>query len=154
MKNIKMPKIKNQITEVSTVIDKDTGEELERVTKTFKYIVQTEQEFLLWFTFTTPDFIKLTNSAKNVWVTILYKYGKIEDFEIGMATRARIASELGVNTSTVANAIAELKEYKFLLQLSRGYYKINPLYAYRGSLKDRRAELHYLLDLKVDLYNQ
>ena len=146
------PQIKSRVTGKETYVDKETGEVLYSVEQRLNYVVGTEHEFFFMFVHTLPDFIKLNNAAKNVLAMLLSKFSRVDDFEIGGATRGILAESLGCSKSTVANALTDLRDNRFLIQLRRGYYKINPLYVYQGSLKNRTIELKYLLSLGYSLF--
>ena len=60
--------------------------------------------------------------------------------------KERWSKEINCSVRTIDNCLATLVKKKLLLSESRGKYKLNPLYYFKGSNTDRRR----ILNLKVE----
>lgn len=57
-------------------------------------------------------------------------------FEIGSPTRAYIGEEMGIRSSSVNHAIADLVKHGAILRVRRGLYQLNPQLFGRGEWKE------------------
>jgi hypothetical protein len=145
-----VPELKKR-TLSTTVYVNDQGEEMSKVTNTLEYVVDTEHEFFLFFVHTIPDFNLMSPIGKMVYMELLMMYRRVDSFEVGGVTRKFLSDKIGCSASSIANSLKELRDNKFLLQMQRGLYRLNPLFVFQGSLQDRKTALEYLLKMQYRL---
>lgn len=136
-----------RIKEVETTINSDTGEILDQNIKSHKYLANSKEEFMLLYVNMLPIFIYLSNPAKSTYAYLLSNYDSETVFEIGGGMRSRIAKELKMSTSAIANGLTELKNSKLLFSQGKGMYQINPRYAFKGSTSSRNRVLKAMIEL-------
>lgn len=139
--------LRSKLIQVTEVIDSETGELLDTTTKHHSYLANSKEEFMLLYVNMLPIFIGLSGPAKSVYAYLLMRYSSGFEFEIGGGSRTLIAKETSLNPSTVANTLTELKESNLLYSQTKGIYRINPRYAFKGSSIDRNKALKVLIEL-------
>lgn len=139
--------LQTRFTEISTVVDERTGEVISENIKKHSYIANSKEAFMLLYVNMLPIFIKLSPSAKDVYVYLLMTYNAGTMFEIGIGSRVTIAEYIDISTSAVANAITELKRMQFIYSPRKSMYQLNPRYAFKGGTKERNKSLKALIEL-------
>jgi len=144
---MKQSYLKTASTQITEVVDLETGEVVESNVKHHKYIANSKEEFLLLYVNALPIFRGISNPAKSVYAYLLEKYNAKAVFEVGSGMRGLMSKELQFANSTIANALTELVETKLLYSKAKGLYQINPRYAFKGSTADRNEALKAIIEL-------
>lgn len=139
--------LKTKITQTTEVVNVDTGEVIETNVKKHSYIANSKEEFFLLYVNALPIFIGLSHPAKTIYAYLLKDYTSKTLFEIGSGLRGVMKEQLGIASSTIANALTELVEHNLLYSPKRSMYQINPRYAFKGSTSDRNEALKAIIEL-------
>lgn len=139
--------LKTATTQITEIIDSETGELLESNVKHHKYIANSKEEFLLLYVNALPIFRGISNPAKSVYAYLLERYNAKAVFEVGGGMRGLMSKELQFAPSTIANALTELVETKLLYSKAKGLYQINPRYAFKGSTSERNEALKAIIEI-------
>lgn len=67
--------------------------------------------------------------------------------------KERWSKEIGCSVRTIDNCLATLVKKQLLLSESRGKYKLNPLYYFKGSSVDRRRILNLQVAYEIEQDN-
>lgn len=62
--------------------------------------------------------------------------------------KEEIGNKIGLKPGTVGNALTGLTSKKLLYSTSKGLYKLNPRYAFKGNTKERNAMLKAILEME------
>lgn len=142
-----------------TTIDSQTGEILEQVVQQEKQIigtrkVKTQEEFIMVYLQDLSSFLRIDNATQIkllalIWRDVAYNNPTSDEGNV-MAIlkddKERWAAEINVSTRTIDNCLSALIKKDLLLSASRGKYKLNPKYYFKGSSADRKR----ILDLRVN----
>lgn len=135
-----MKKYITQKVDGYSVIDEFTGELLEyKQTK-----VITQEEFILFFLTTIPDFIKLEGNQMKLLV-VLWKISSFNTFNSSegniihnsRSTKNAIR-DMGLDLSdkSIDLYFSQLSKLGFLIRRCRGEFMLNPKYFFKGRLSD------------------
>lgn len=142
-----------------TTIDSQTGEILEQVVQQEKQIIGTrkvksQEEFIMVYLQDLSSFLRIDNATQIkllalIWRDVAYNNPTSDEGNV-MAIlkddKERWATEINVSTRTIDNCLSALIKKDLLLSESRGKYKLNPKYYFKGSSADRKR----ILDLRVN----
>ena len=142
-------KLKTAGVVVSTVADTNTGEVLGVDVKRHTYLSDTKEEFFLMYVTAISLIISLQPTSKSVYAYILGEYSNGTGFTVGGYLRGLIAESIGCSKSAVANAFTELKDKGLLYSPVRGFYVVNPRYAFKGRHAERNKRLKAVIELGI-----
>ena len=145
----------NQIT----TIDSQTGEILDQVVQQEKQIIETrkiksQEEFIMIYLQDLSSFLRIDNATQIkllalIWRDVAYNNPNSDEGNV-MAIlkddKEKWAKEIDVSTRTIDNCLSALIKKNLLQSESRGKYKLNPKYYFKGSSTDRRR----ILNLQVN----
>lgn len=141
--------LKPNLTESTTVIDGTTGEILEQSIKSFKYLANTKEDFFIAYTQLLSIFYtQLGLPEIKVYAYMLDNYNFNSPIGININIKKEMSGKIGLAVGTIDNALGELVQKRLIYSTSRGVYKLNPRYAYKGSTKDRNSLLRVILELE------
>ena len=148
----------NQIT----TVDVETGEVISQIVQEEKQIVSTrkvknQEEFIMVYLQDLSSFLRIDNATQIkllalIWRDIAYinpqNNGNV--MAILKDDKERWSKEIGCSVRTIDNCLATLVKKKLLLSESRGKYKLNPLYYFKGSNTDRRRILNLTVEYNFE----
>ena len=137
--------LKTQVTEITTIVDSNSGEVMDMSTKTHSYLANTKEEFFICYASIVGIFMNITQAEARVFGYCLrYRNAK---FDISKKVRLSMSDEVDLNERTILNTIPTLIEKNILYKSPDGLYGINPRYVFYGSTKDRDAALKAVIEL-------
>ncbi len=140
--------LKTNLIDRMTVIDGENGVILDERVKKYKYLAKNKEEFFIIYSSLIGIFKKLTAPEIKVYCHFLEKYPIGTDIVMINKSRVKVGKELGISPGTVANALTKLTEKKLIYSTDRGFYKLNPRYAFQGSTADRDKLLRVVLEVE------
>lgn len=144
----------NQIT----TVDVETGEVISQIVQEEKQIVSTrkvknQEEFIMVYLQDLSSFLRIDNATQIkllalIWRDIAYTNPQSNGNVMAILKddKERWSKEIGCSVRTIDNCLATLVKKKLLLSESRGKYKLNPLYYFKGSNTDRRRILNLTVE--------
>ena len=148
-------------TELKTVVNTETGEVLETTQETTHNIRAlkkcTSDEFIMVYLKDLSGFLQIDNGTQIkllsiIWREIGYNNPDLNEgnvLAILKDDKERWAKVLNVTVRTIENALSALVKKKLLLSDARGKYKLNPLYYFKGTSKDRLRILNLRIDYNI-----
>lgn len=142
---------------VNNVVDFETGELIESTRQSTHemecFRKCTNDEFIMVYLKDLSGFLNIDNATQIKLLSIIWREVNYNNPELNEGNvlailkddKERWAKALEVTTRTIDNALSALVKKKLLLSDARGKYKLNPLYYFKGTSKDRKR----ILDLKV-----
>lgn len=140
--------LKTNLIDRMTVIDGENGTVLDERVKKYKYLAKSKEEFFIIYSSLIGVFKKLTAPEIKVYCYFLEKYPIGTDIVMVNKLRIKMGKDLGISPGTVANALTKLSEKKLIYSTERGFYKLNPRYAFQGSTTDRDKLLRVILEVE------
>ena len=138
--------LKTQITELSTIIDKDTGLVIEQTIKKHSYIANSKEDFLLLYSSILGIFQRMEQSEIRVF-SYLLQYANGTKFSVNKPIRLEISKQTDLNERTVYNTIKKLEDKNLIFKYDTGAYQVNPRYAFKGSSLERNNQLKLIIEL-------
>ena len=138
--------LKTQLTEVNSVVDMETGELIEQITKKHSYLANSKEEFLLLYSSILGIFQKMEQSEIRVF-SFLLQYANGTKFSVNKPIRLEISKQTELNERTVYNTIKKLEEKNLIFKHDTGAYQVNPRYAFKGSSLERNNQLKLMIEL-------
>ena len=138
--------LKTQITELSTILDKDTGEVIEQTIKKHSYIANSKEDFLLLYSSILGIFQRMEQSEIRVF-SYLLQYANGTKFSVNKPIRLEISKQTDLNERTVYNTIKKLEDKNLIFKYDTGAYQVNPRYAFKGSSLERNNQLKLIIEL-------
>ena len=92
-----------------------------------------------------------------VYFHLVFKYNTInskpneDELRTIFIKQSEIATAIGSTQQVVAKSLATLLEKEFLLNYSRGKVTLNPLYIWKGNLRDWQVTVTPIVNAKRDL---
>ena len=141
-----------------TTVDVETGEVISHTVQEEKQIISTrkvknQEEFIMVYLQDLSSFLRIDNATQIkllalIWRDIAYTNPQSNGNVMAILKddKERWSKEINCSVRTIDNCLATLVKKKLLLSESRGKYKLNPLYYFKGSNTDRRR----ILNLKVE----
>lgn len=151
----------NQIT----TVDVETGEVISQIVQEEKQIVSTrkvknQEEFIMVFLQDLSSFLRIDNATQIkllalIWRDIAYTNPQSNGNVMAILKddKERWSKEIGCSVRTIDNCLATLVKKQLLLSESRGKYKLNPLYYFKGSNADRRRILNLQVTYEIEQDN-
>lgn len=148
----------NQIT----TVDVETGEVISQIVQEEKQIVSTkkvknQEEFIMVYLQDLSSFLRIDNATQIkllalIWRDIAYTNPQSNGNVMAILKddKERWSKEIGCSVRTIDNCLATLVKKKLLLSESRGKYKLNPLYYFKGSNTDRRRILNLTVEYNFE----
>lgn len=138
--------LKTQLTEVNSIIDRDTGEVFEQTIKKHSYIANSKEDFLLLYSSILGIFQKMEQSEIRVF-SFLLQYANGTKFSVNKPIRLEISKQTELNERTVYNTIKRLEDKNLIFKHDTGAYQVNPRYAFKGSSLERNNQLKLMIEL-------
>lgn len=138
--------LKTNYTEVTTIVDSETGEILDQEIKEHQYLANSKEEFFMGYSALIGVFMNMNQAEIRIFGYCL-RFAKGVKFDISKKMRISMAKEININERTIHNTLPSLLDKKLLFVHSDGLYQINPRYAYRGSTNERNQALQTVLKL-------
>jgi hypothetical protein len=127
----------------------EAGEIIDSNTKEHKYLADNKEQFFLGYVSLLAIFYeKLSGPEIKVYAYLLAHYSFESTIGIIRGLKEEMSSKIGIKLPTINNALSGLLEAKLLYTISRGTYKLNPRYAFKGSTGDRNRMLKVILQLE------
>lgn len=147
--------MRTNLTEVSNIVDKETGEVISTEIKNHKYLANTKEEFFLIYSTLIGVFQKISAAEIRVYAFLLQHYAVSGKIVINDIIRQDIVNNTSLTAGSINNALTHLTlsenvSHPLLYRLGRGTYQLNPRYAFRGSSKDRNNSLKAIIELGCD----
>lgn len=140
--------LKTSHTNTTTVVNKD-GEVIEQEIQNIKYLANTSEEFFIIYSSLIGIVEQgMTQAESSIYAHFLQNYNIGAEISISKQLRINIGNKLGLNERTVLNTLGMLVEKKLIYTTSKGIYKINPRYAYKGSTMNRNRDLKIVLEVE------
>ena len=132
-------------------VDKETGDILDKEEKKVNYLANTKEEFFLAYAqLFRILYSDMTLPEVKVYAYLLahYTFGSL--IGLSLNVKKAISDVIKIGTGTIDNALCGLTEKKLLYSSSRGVYKLNPRYAFKGSSSNRNQMLKVILELECE----
>lgn len=142
------PYLKNVKTETNSFIDTSTGELIERQEKKTNVVVQTREEFVQLYTSIEAKLLELSLSEERVLFYCILHCDRENLIRVSSYDKKQMQDKWSIAASTIANALTTLKRLKILIPLERGTFRINPVYAWKGTSNDRTLMLKRVLEIE------
>ncbi len=139
--------LKTSHTDTHTVVNHD-GEVLKQDIKNVKYLAATKEEFFIMYASILGVLERLTLPQIRVYTYLLENYNMGSYLPITYALKEVIATKYQISPGTVSNSLTGLVENKLLFKTAKGMYKLNPRYAFKGSIRDRNSMLKVILEVE------
>jgi len=139
--------LKTSHTDTTTVVTPD-GEVLEQDIKNVKYLAANKEEFFIMYSSIIGQLERLTLPQIRVYCFLLENYNIGSPIAITMGLKQYIATKYDISPGTISNNLTGLVENKLMYKVSKGLYKLNPRYAFKGSTRDRNSMLKVILELE------
>lgn len=140
---------KKYIETVKTkVVDKESGELLSEDVelKSHSYIAKNNEEFFLVYTNLLNQFaVNLSSPEVKVYCQLLMSYHSDTEFALIKSLKEKIGEKIGLKLGTVNNALGSLCEKGLVIRINKSLFQLNPLYAFKGSTKNRNKALSIIL---------
>ena len=140
--------LKTGVIDRMSVVDGETGEVTQDRIKKYKYLAKNKEEFYIIYTSLIGVFKKLSAPEAKLYCHLLERYPIGTDIIIVNKYRVKIGQELGISQGTVANALGTLTKKRLIYSTERGFYKLNPRYAFQGSTAERNKMLKMILEVE------
>lgn len=139
------------VVTINNYYNVETGELVETVTdvKHDKVVVNSRAAFFATY-YNMPTFPKkLTGAEKSLmqFIAMNMAYNK-NHFIYNSLVQKEIEGDSGLHAQTVRNCLASLSKAKVLIHLSRGNYRVNPKYYWKGDSHTRDKVLTYFLQVE------
>lgn len=146
--NVQKSHLRTGHTTVETVVS-EHGEILEQNIKNIKYLANSQEEFFIIYA-STIGLIEngMSEAETKLYAHILRNYNVGAEIGISKQMRINIGKKLELNERTVLNTLGMLTSKKLLYTTTKGIYKINPRYAYKGSTINRNKDLKFVLEVE------
>jgi hypothetical protein len=142
------PYLKNVKTETVSFVDTSTGELIENQVKKTNVVVQSREEFVQLYTSIEAKLLELTLSEERVLFYCILHCDKENLIRLSPYDKNIIEEKWNLASSTIANALTKLKSLKILIPLGRSTFRINPVYAWKGTSNDRTQMLRRVLEIE------
>lgn len=141
-----------------TTVDVETGEVISHTVQEEKQIISTrkvknQEEFIMVYLQDLSSFLRIDNATQIkllalIWRDIAYTNPQSNGNVMAILKddKERWSKEINCSVRTIDNCLATLVKKKLLLSESRGKYKLNPLYYFKGSNTDRRRILNLTVE--------
>jgi hypothetical protein len=140
--------LKTSHTNTSTVISSD-GEVLEQEVNNIKYLANNKEEFFIIYSSLIGIVEKgMSEAETKLYAHLLQSYNIGAEIGISKQLRINLGKKLDLNERTILNTLGMLSEKKLIYTTSKGIYKINPRYAYKGSTINRNRDLKVVLEVE------
>lgn len=143
--NMKTSFLKPSLTERFREVDLQTGEVKGHIKK-LTYLANSNEEFYLLFSSVLGIFTQMNQAEIRVYAYFLMQHKVGSEIAVPRGIRLLIAEATDLKSGSVANALGKLVEKKLLYTVSKGIYKINPRYAFKGSTSERKKLLKFILE--------
>ena len=152
-------------TNEKTIVDAQTGEIVSQVVESEKQIISTrkvknQEEFIMVYLQDLSSFLRIDNATQIkllalIWRDIAYTNPQSNGNVMAILKddKERWSKEIGCSVRTIDNCLATLIKKQLLLSESRGKYKLNPLYYFKGSSADRRRILNLQVAYEIEQDN-
>jgi len=135
-------------TNTTTVVN-ENGEVLHQDINNIKYLASTQEEFFIIYASTIGIVEKgMSEAETKLYAHILRNYNVGAEIGISKQMRINLGKKLELNERTILNTLGMLTDKKLLYTTSKGIYKINPRYAYKGSTINRNRDLKFVLEVE------
>ena len=133
--------------EVNTI--NEHGELIAQDLDKIKYVAGSTDEYFMIFSGAIALLEKgMTDAEIRLYAHILNHYSTGADIGMSKQVRIGISSKIDLNERTILNCLSSLTERHLLYLVRKGVYKINPRYAYKGSLENRKKDLKFMLEVE------
>jgi len=140
--------LKTSHTNVQTVVDTN-GEVIDQEIQNIKYLANTQEEFFIIYASTIGIVEKgMSQAESSLYAHLLQNYNIGAEIGISKQLRINLGKKLGLNERTILNTLGMLANKKLIYTTSKGIYKINPRYAYKGSTINRNRQLKFVLEVE------
>jgi len=139
--------LKTSLTERFREVNTETGEVKENI-KQIKFLANSNEEFYLLFSSVLGIFTQMNQAEIRVYAHFLKEYKVGSDIAVPKGIREIIGQSTSLKSGSVANALTQLVEKKLLYTISKGIYKINPRYAFKGSTSERKKLMKFILEVE------
>lgn len=143
--------LKTSHTHTERTVNTDTGEVIQEEIQNIKYLANTHEEFFIIYSSLIGIVERgMTQAETSLYAHLLQNYNIGADIAVTKQLRVNIGKKLELNERTVLNTLAMLcdKEKPLLYSVTKGIYKINPRFAYKGSTMNRNRDLKIVLEVE------
>jgi Firmicute plasmid replication protein (RepL) len=146
--NLKRAHLRTSHTNTETVISEE-GEILQQDIQNIKYLASTQEEYFIIYASTIAIMQKdMTQAETKLYAYLLQNYNVGSEIGITKQGRINIGKRLELNERTVLNTLCMLVTRKLIYTINRSIYKLNPRYAYKGSILNRNRALKFVLEVE------
>lgn len=140
--------LKTSHTNTNTVVTTD-GEVVQQEIQNVKYLANTQEEFFIIYAATIGIVERgMSEAETKLYAHILQNYNVGAEIGVSKQLRINLGKRLDLNERTILNTLGMLTDKKLLYTTSKGIYKINPRYAYKGSTINRNRDLKFVLEVE------
>ena len=149
---MKQSYLKTRYTEISNIVDHESGEVLDTTQKKHTYLANTKEQFLLAYTTLIGVFQNISVAEIRVYAFLLEHYPADCKIVVNDIIRQDIAARTKLSPGSINNTLNRListdnTTYPLLYRLGRGTYQLNPRYAFQGSTANRNQSLKAIIEL-------
>lgn len=135
-------------TNTQTVVDND-GVVLSQEIQNIKYLANTQEEFFIIYSSLIGIVEKgMSQAESSLYAHLLQNHNIGAEIGISKQIRIGMGKKLELNERTVLNTLGMLVEKRLIYTTSKGVYKLNPRYAYKGSTYNRNRDLKVVLEVE------
>jgi len=145
---MKKPSLKLLQKEKVVVIDSESGEVLHEKTNNIVSIANSRQEFYYMYSSLILFFKNSTDTKVKMFACILERYSTGVEFSMTKSLKNIIAEESGCSIRSLDNAFTQLIREDAVVEVGKRLYRVNPLYVFKGSTKNREECLKAVLTIK------
>lgn len=140
--------LKTSHTVVNNTIDEDAVI-IQQEIQNIKYLANNKEEFFIIYS-SLIGIIEagMTEAETKLYANFLQNYLVGAEIAITKQLRINMGVRLKLNERTILNTLGMLVQKKLLYTTSKGIYKINPRYAYKGSTLNRNRDLKVVLEVE------
>lgn len=140
--------LKTSHTNTHTVVNED-GEVLQQEVQNIKYLASSQEEFFIIYASTIGIVERgMSEAETKLYAHMLKNYNVGAEIGISKQLRINLGKKLELNERTILNTLGMLVDKKLIYTVSKGIYKINPRYAYKGSTINRNRDLRFVLEVE------
>ena len=141
--------LKTSHTNTREQVDMSTGEIVNQEINNVKYLANTQEEFFIIYAAAIGIVEKgMSEAETKLYAHLLRNYNIGAEIGISKQLRVNLGKRLELNERTILNTLGMLVNKKLLYTTSKGIYKINPRYAYKGSTINRNRDLKFVLEVE------
>ena len=154
MKGIKEPYLKKIYENITTVVDKDTGDIMEEHQRVREILVSSKEVFFMMYAGVEGMLDDITYSELKILVWIMLHQAQDDNYvHLLLPDKKKLSEDMKVCFNSVRKGIVDLVKKDILIRQGgerSATYVVNPRYMWKGQNSERRKALEYILKLRYE----